>query len=60
MNNLTKYNAIKKDLTSKKKFQIKLGLERILQILDIVDNPQQKLKIIHVERIAECQTQNVL
>ena len=48
MNNLTKYNAIKKDLTSKKKFQIKLGLERILQILDIVDNPQQKLKIIHV------------
>lgn len=35
-------------LTSKGKFYINLGLERIQKILDLMDNPQNKLKFIHV------------
>ncbi len=35
-------------LTSQKKFRIKLGLDRVLELLKLLDNPQEKLKIIHV------------
>ena len=35
-------------LTSQGKFYINLGLERISKILDLLGNPQDKLKIIHV------------
>ena len=40
-------NAIKL-LTSKGRFFINLGLERITEILDILNNPQDKLRCIHV------------
>jgi len=39
---------IKTNLRSKEKFQIKLGLERILQILDILGNPHKKIQTIHI------------
>lgn len=35
-------------ITSREKFHICLGLDRIAQILDILGNPQNKLQIIHV------------
>ena len=35
-------------LTSSGKFYIKLGLERISAILELLGNPQDKLKCIHV------------
>lgn len=35
-------------LTSQAKFQIKLGLERIKTVLELFDNPQNKIKIIHI------------
>ena len=35
-------------LTSKGKFYINLGLDRIAAILDLLGNPQDKLKCIHV------------
>lgn len=35
-------------LTSQGKFYINLGLDRISEILDLLSNPQDKLKIIHV------------
>lgn len=35
-------------LKSYEKFHIKLGLERIKKMLDILDNPQNKYKVIHV------------
>jgi dihydrofolate synthase/folylpolyglutamate synthase len=35
-------------LTSQGKFHIKLGLERISEILDLLGNPQDRLKIVHV------------
>lgn len=35
-------------LTSQGKFYINLGLERIALILDLLGNPQDKLKCIHV------------
>lgn len=35
-------------LSSQGKFRISLGLERISQILDLFDNPQDKIKTIHV------------
>lgn len=35
-------------LTSVGKFHISLGLERITQVLDLLGNPQDKLKYIHV------------
>ncbi len=35
-------------LTSQKKFRIKLGLDRVLELLNLLENPQENLKIIHV------------
>lgn len=35
-------------ITSREKFHICLGLDRILKILEILGNPQKNLKIIHV------------
>lgn len=35
-------------LTSQGKFHIKLGLERVQQVLEIIGNPEKKLKFIHV------------
>ncbi len=35
-------------LTSKGKFHICLGLDRISKVLELLDNPQEKIKIIHV------------
>lgn len=42
------YSKAIKELTSCGKFKISLGLERVLKLLNIFDNPQKKLKIIHV------------
>ena len=42
------YEDAVKLLTSQGKFYIELGLERISRILDILGNPQDKLKCIHV------------
>lgn len=42
------YNDAVKLLTSQGKFYINLGLERISAILDLLDNPQDSLKCIHV------------
>lgn len=35
-------------ITSQEKFHICLGLERILKVLELLGNPQEKLNIIHV------------
>lgn len=35
-------------LTAQGRFYINLGLERIMQILDLLKNPQDKLKFVHV------------
>ena len=45
---MNKYEKIKNILTSQEKFHISLGLERILKILELLKNPQKKLKIIQV------------
>lgn len=45
--NKTYENAIKL-LTSQGKFYINLGLERISKILELMDNPQDKIKCVHV------------
>lgn len=42
------YDDAIKILTSSGKFRIELGLDRISKILDILKNPQDKLKCIHV------------
>ena len=42
------YNDAKALLTSQGKFYINLGLERISAVLDLLGNPQDKLKFIHV------------
>lgn len=42
------YQKAVKILTSTEKFHIKLGLDRIGQILTLFDNPQNKIKIIHI------------
>ena len=42
------YDDAVKVLTSQEKFHIKLGLERIRQILNLLGNPQDYLKYIHV------------
>ena len=47
MQNLSYTDAVKL-LTSQGKFKIKLGLERIQAILELLGNPQDKLKCIHV------------
>ena len=46
--NMNKYTEAKKLLTSQGKFYINLGLERISAILDLLGNPQDELKCIHV------------
>ena len=43
-----KFNQTVNLLTSSSKFCIKLGLERIKAVLDILGNPQKNLKIIHI------------
>ncbi len=43
-----KYEKTEKYLHSSGKFRINLGLERISAILELLENPQEKLKIIHV------------
>ena len=45
MNN---YNKAIELLTSREKFHISLGLERISQILELLNNPQDRLKVIHI------------
>ena len=47
MNSLV-YKKIEEFLKSNRKFCIKLGLERISAILNLLDNPQNNIKIIHV------------
>lgn len=42
------YEKSKILLTSSGKFRIKLGLERISAIMDLLGNPQDKIKVIHV------------
>lgn len=42
------YNDAEKLLTSQGKFRINLGLERISKILELLGNPQDKLKYFHV------------
>ena len=42
------YEQAIKLLTSQAKFRIELGLERVKAILNIFDNPQNKIKIIHI------------
>lgn len=42
------YDEAIKDLTSKGRFYIDLGLDRIKQALEILENPQESLKYIHV------------
>lgn len=40
-------NAVKL-LTSQKRFRINPGLERVLKVLELLNNPHEKLKVIHV------------
>ena len=42
------YNESISLLTSKGRFHIELGLDRIKSVLDLFDNPQDDLKCIHV------------
>ena len=42
------YEQARELLTSSGKFRIDLGLDRIAKILELLDNPQDKLKCIHV------------
>ncbi|MCC8073591.1 MAG: bifunctional folylpolyglutamate synthase/dihydrofolate synthase, partial [Clostridiales bacterium] len=42
------YTDAIKIITKKQSLGIKPGLERISKLLDIMDNPQESLKIIHV------------
>lgn len=42
------YDEAVKLLTSQGKFHIELGLERISKVLELIENPQNKLKCIHV------------
>ena len=42
------YNDVKSLLTSQGKFYINLGLERIGKVLELLGNPQDKLKYFHV------------
>ncbi len=50
MKNITEFNYedSKTLLTSQGKFYINLGLDRIKAVLELLGNPQEKLKIIHV------------
>ena len=42
------YNEAVNLLTSQGKFYINLGLERVSSVLELLNNPQDKLKCIHV------------
>ena len=42
------YEQAKELLTSQGKFYINLGLERIKSVLDLLGNPQENIKIIHI------------
>lgn len=42
------YQEAVKILTSREKFYINLGLERITKILELLGNPQEELKVIHI------------
>lgn len=42
------YEQAKELLTSQGKFRIELGLDRMYKILELLENPQDKLKCIHV------------
>jgi dihydrofolate synthase/folylpolyglutamate synthase len=43
-----KYEKAVETLTSQGKFYINLGLERVLKVLKLLNNPQEKIKVIHV------------
>lgn len=43
-----KYKSTEKFLKSSEKFKINLGLDRINFVLNLLDNPQEKIKVIHV------------
>ncbi len=45
MNN---YEKCLKLLTSKEKFHIELGLDRVGKVLELLGNPQDKIKVVHV------------
>ena len=42
------YSDAVKLLTSQGKFRVELGLDRISKVLELLGNPQDKLKCIHV------------
>ncbi|MCR5262099.1 MAG: bifunctional folylpolyglutamate synthase/dihydrofolate synthase [Candidatus Gastranaerophilales bacterium] len=42
------YLKTEKLLHSAEKFHIKLGLERISAILELLDNPQEKIRVVHI------------
>lgn len=42
------YEQAKELLTSQGRFYINLGLERIKAVLDLLGNPQEKIKVIHI------------
>ena len=45
---MTNYNDTEKFLKSEDKFRIKLGLENVERVLELLGNPQERLKIVHV------------
>ncbi len=45
---IKKYIDAVSTLTSQGKFHICLGLDRVKQVLDLLGNPQEKIKVIHV------------
>ena len=45
---ITDYNQTKELLTSQGKFYINLGLDRIKSLLNLLENPQNNIKIIHI------------
>ena len=46
--NTVLYKEVKDILTSKEKFHIELGLERITKVLNAFENPHKKIKCIHI------------
>ncbi len=46
--NTVLYKEVENILTSKEKFHIKLGLDRVSAVLEILGNPQQKIKTLHI------------
>lgn len=45
---ISEFNKAVSNLTSQGKFRINLGLERVQKYLEIINNPQNNLKFIHV------------